>query len=92
MVFLSCFFGLQMAAYAQLPVITNGGFESGFTGWTRADQTGSDGTFFLQTGTSSPVNSDPVPAPPQGVNAAMTDAGGPGVKGRVSGWWLMADG
>ena len=30
-------------------VIVNGGFESGFTGWARADQTGSDGTFRLQT-------------------------------------------
>ncbi len=58
--------------------ITNGGFELGFTGWTRADQLGSEGTFFLQTGTASPVNADPVPAPPQGTTAAMTDAQGPG--------------
>ena len=59
-------------------VIVNGGFEAGFAGWTRADQLGSDGTFLLQTGTSSPVNSNPVPAPPQGTTAAMTDAMGPG--------------
>lgn len=59
-------------------VITNGGFESGFTGWTRADQTGSDGTFAIQTGTASPVNADPVPAPPGGTKAAMTDSQGPG--------------
>src|SRR5262249_28226745 len=31
-----------------------------------------------QSGTVSPVNSDPVPAPPQGTSAAMTDAPGPG--------------
>jgi hypothetical protein len=60
------------------PLIVNGGFESGFTGWTRADQLGSEGTFFLQTGTASPVNGDPVPAPPDGTFAAMTDAQGPG--------------
>jgi hypothetical protein len=58
--------------------ISNGGFEAGFAGWTRTDKLGSDGTFLLQTGTTSPVNGDPVPAPPQGTTAAMTDAQGPG--------------
>jgi hypothetical protein len=61
-----------------ISLILNGGFESGFTSWTRADQLGSEGTFSLQTGTLSPVNGDPVPAPPQGLSAAMTDAFGPG--------------
>jgi len=42
------------------------------------DQLGSDGTFFLQTGTASPVNGDPVPAPPGPTTAAMTDAQGSG--------------
>jgi hypothetical protein len=60
------------------PLILNGGFESGFSSWVRADQLGSDGTFFLQNGTTSPVNGDAVPAPSRGVAAAMTDAGGPG--------------
>lgn len=60
------------------PVIVNGGFETGFTGWTRADQTGSEGTFFLQSGSTSPINGDAVPAPPEGSQAAMTDAAGPG--------------
>lgn len=63
---------------AQAVAISNGGFELGFSGWTRVDQVGSDGTFALQTGTASPVNLDPVPAPPQGSTAAMTDAQGPG--------------
>jgi glucose/arabinose dehydrogenase len=58
--------------------IVNGGFESGLASWTRADQLGSEGTFFLQSGTSSPVNGDPTPAPPGGTAAAMTDAEGPG--------------
>jgi hypothetical protein len=63
---------------AALELISNGGFEAGFAGWTRADQLGSEGTFALQTGTTSPVNALPVPPPPEGVQAAMTDAMGPG--------------
>jgi hypothetical protein len=66
---------LSLTAHADL---TNGGFEAGFTGWTRVDQLGSDGTFFLQTGTTSPVSGNTVPAPPEGTTAAMTDALGPG--------------
>jgi len=73
----SLILGASTATYAT-PLITNGGFESGFTGWTTADQTGGDGTFFIQTGTLSPLSADPVPAPPEGVQAAMTDAFGPG--------------
>jgi len=60
------------------PLILNGGFESGFTSWTRVNQLGSEGAFSLQTGTVSPINGDPVPAPPGGMFAAMTDALGPG--------------
>jgi hypothetical protein len=63
---------------AHAAVILNGGFEGGLANWTRADQVGSAGTFALQTGTASPVTLTPVPAPPQGVFAAMTDAEGPG--------------
>src|SRR5688572_13540257 len=63
---------------AQADLISNGGFESGFSDWTRVDQVGSDGTFHLQSGTASPVNGDAVPAPPGGSTAAMTDAQGPG--------------
>jgi len=59
-------------------LITNNGFETGFSGWTRADQLGSEGTFGLQTGTASPVNGFAVPAPPGGATAAMSDAQGPG--------------
>jgi hypothetical protein len=63
---------------ARAAFISNGGFESGFNGWTRVDQTGSEGTFSLQTGTTSPVTGENVPAPPRGSTAAMTDAEGPG--------------
>src|SRR5258706_1779815 len=58
--------------------IVNGGFEAGFSSWIRADALGSEGTFSVQTGTVSPVNADPVPAPSGGIRAAMSDAQGPG--------------
>lgn len=63
---------------AQAASLVNGGFESGFTGWTRVDQLGSDGGFFVQQGLLSPVNGVDVPAPPEGSQAAMTDAGAGG--------------
>jgi len=59
-------------------LIGNGGFEAGFSAWSIADQAGSDGSILLQSGTASPLNADPVPAPPGGSTVAMTDAGGPG--------------
>jgi glucose/arabinose dehydrogenase len=59
-------------------LIVNGGFESGFTAWTKVDQVGSEGTFSPQSGTASPVNGDAVPAPPGGSFAAMSDGAGPG--------------
>ncbi|MFO0911135.1 MAG: PEP-CTERM sorting domain-containing protein [Isosphaeraceae bacterium] len=69
--------GLGRSARADF-LINNGGFEAGFASWSRSDQIGSEGTFVIQTGTKSPLNLDPVPAPPGGTNAAMTDAFGPG--------------
>jgi hypothetical protein len=74
----SMMIALALAIPGHSAVIVNGGFESGFSSWTRADQTGGEGTFLLQTGTASPVNGSPVPAPPGGTTAAMTDALGPG--------------
>lgn len=65
-------------------LITNGGFElnsgagsSGFSVWTVATQSGSSGSWYAQTGTSSPLNGFPVQAPPEGSYAAMTDGAGP---------------
>lgn len=70
---------LMLAAGANAQeLINNGGFETGFSGWTRADQFGSDGSFFSQTGTSTPIGNSPIAAPPEGAFAAMTDAQGPG--------------
>jgi len=76
-------FALAAAALLAMPsqgaqLLLNNGFESGFSNWTRADQLGSDGTFLLQTGTTSPVNGFPVPLPPGPTQAAMSDAEGPG--------------
>jgi hypothetical protein len=70
--------GLTTGA-ARADLITNGGFESGFTGWTVVNQTGSTpgSTWYIQTGTTSPVSGQNVPAPPGGTNAAMTDELGP---------------
>lgn len=76
-VFVACV-GATASAQAGVQLISNGGFESGFSGWTRVNQIGSEGTYHDQTGTLSPVNAFAVPAPPQGAHAAMTDSGGPG--------------
>ena len=59
-------------------LITNGGFNSGFNGWTRIDQTGGNGSWHEQSGAGSPVNGFPVPPSPGGTAAAMTDSEGPG--------------
>ncbi len=67
-----------MAAPSNAQIINNGGFETGLAGWTTANQVGSDGAFLSQTGTGTPINGFAVPAPPQGVRAAMTDAGAGG--------------
>lgn len=63
---------------AQAGPIVNGGFEAGLTNWTVTNQAGSEGGFALQSGTTSPASGMDVPAPPEGSNAAMTDAEGPG--------------
>jgi len=70
--------GCALSSTAFAGLIANGGFESGFSNWNRADQLGSEGSFALQTGATSPVTGDTVPLPPGAVRAAMTDALGPG--------------
>lgn len=69
---------LAFALPARAALIVNGGFESGLAGWTAADQAGSDGSFLLQSGMSSPINGFAVPAAPEGSFAAMTDQQGGG--------------
>src|SRR5688572_8694739 len=69
---------LVFCARIQAAFITNGGFEAGLAGWTGMQQPGSEGAFLLQSGTTSPITGEAVPAPPEGSSAAMTDAAGPG--------------
>ena len=80
----ACLGPLLLAAWAvtgtaRADLLTNGGFETGtFAGWTVTNQPGGSAGWFIQTGTSSPVNSFAAPAPPQGTHAAMTDDSAPG--------------
>jgi len=59
---------------ASAATISNGGFEAGdFGGWTTRAQVGSAGSWFVYSGTSSPLNGFSIAAPPQGKYAATTD-------------------
>lgn len=75
--------GAGRSASAQ--IIVNGSFEdnsgagfSGFTGWNVADQVGSAGSFYAQTGGGTPLFGNSVPSPPEGNFAAMSEGGGAG--------------
>lgn len=77
-------YGAGIGVANPVNLITNGGFElnsgagsSGFSGWTVATQSGAGGSWYAQTGTSSPVNGFLVQAPPEGSYSAMTDDTGP---------------
>jgi hypothetical protein len=67
-----------LALSAQAAPIVNGGFEAGLANWVVVNQPGSEGSFTVQSGTTSPVTNMDVPAPTEGGNAAMTDAEGGG--------------
>jgi hypothetical protein len=65
--------------------VNNGSFEtnggagiSGFSGWTVVDQASGSGSWYAQTGTTSPTSGAAVMAPTNGSFAAMTDQGGGG--------------
>ena len=60
-------------ADAGLQLITNGDFESGLSGWTTATQAGSQGGWYSQTGTLSPLTNYSVQPPPGPTHAAMSD-------------------
>jgi hypothetical protein len=67
--------GNTPAAQAE-PVLVNGDFEAGggsLQGWTNMFQVGSNGNWFVQTGTTSPLTGLAVPPPPGPTHAAMTD-------------------
>jgi hypothetical protein len=59
--------------------VANGGFEDhpdSLVGWTVSDA--GSGAWYVQTGMLSPTNGFSVAAPPDSLQAAMTDQGGPG--------------
>lgn len=70
---------------ALIPAVTvradliNGGFETGtFDGWTVVNLLEDPGTWYVYTGTVSPLNAIAVPEPPLGTYAALTDGQGIG--------------
>ncbi len=68
-----------MALAVPAQAMTNGGFETGdFSGWTVADQAGGSGSWFVYSGTTTPINGFTIAAPPQGTFAAVTDQTGGG--------------
>lgn len=75
-------FGLALIALPSAnggELIVNGSFETGtLAAWSAQDEAGGSGSFFIQTGTASPLNGFTVPPPPDGIFAAMTDQFGPG--------------
>jgi hypothetical protein len=75
---LAALLAAPVAAAGAQQLIVNGGFELGFSGWTRAEFPGSEGTTFVGVGTSSPINGFPVPGARSGSSYAVTDASGPG--------------
>ena len=79
--FIALLLGALASSASASELITNGGFEDGggsFAGWTVLDQVGGSGSWFIQSGTGSPLNGFPVPPPPGPTHAAMTDQTGPG--------------
>jgi hypothetical protein len=57
-------------------IVNNGDFETGnFSGWHEDYLNPEVGRWFNYTGTSSPIEHFPIPAPPQGAHAAITDQG-----------------
>ncbi|OGU07590.1 MAG: hypothetical protein A2075_18910 [Geobacteraceae bacterium GWC2_58_44] len=57
-------------------LISNGGFESGLSGWTVSDQ--GSGTWSALSGTSAPFSGMPTVGAASGGSYAMTDQSGPG--------------
>jgi hypothetical protein len=73
---------LVAPAAADASIVTNGDFETGtLSGWQHSDLPDSmGGSWFAYSGTTAPLFSDSVSAPPQGSFAAVTDQGGPGLR------------
>lgn len=75
----------ELKALALAAPVVNGGFERNggvgsnvFAGWTVFDRPEDSGSWFVQTGSASPLNGFVAFTPPAGQFAAMTDQSGPG--------------
>jgi hypothetical protein len=65
-------------AASAVALITNGGFESGLTGWTVADQAGGNGSFYAASGTTTPISGLGTVGAFAGTGYAVSDQTGPG--------------
>jgi hypothetical protein len=74
------FFGLAFAAFGDVQLINNGGFETGnFTGWTvTTNDTAGNGGWFVTSAMSTPLNGFPTVGPASGTFYAVTDEFEPG--------------
>ncbi|HEY6771403.1 MAG TPA: hypothetical protein VI035_03025 [Solirubrobacterales bacterium] len=71
---------LAAPAGAGAAIVSNGDFETGsLSGWQVMETPDPGEGWFAYSGSSSPLNDFPIPAPPQGNFAAITDQGGAGL-------------
>ncbi|TWI63509.1 putative secreted protein [Pseudoduganella lurida] len=74
------------ALAAATPLLQNGGFEAGFTGWTVVDRPGSAGTWFAHAGTATPLSSIATVGAHGGSTYAVTDQFNPGTHALLQGF------
>lgn len=66
------------ASAASIELVSNGGFESGFAGWTITDQAGGSGSWFADTTTTTSFSGLASAGPLTGSVYAVSDQTGPG--------------
>jgi hypothetical protein len=74
-----CVLSLAVTARADVQLITNGGFETGsLAPWLATSSAGSGGSFFENSGTTTPLTGQPTVGPSSGTFYAVSDQFGPG--------------